>query len=193
MILVCPKHRQQLYPIARRDCQEYDGNTDKQSRQVQEGEDEPVRACRQPTHSPVDKVTDTWQNIGVDAHIRTNFNMRELVKSFKALSDETRLRILKLLLERECCVCEVMQALDISQTRASRNLSALYDAGFLQLRKEGLWSLYSIDQEGVKAYISDLIEAVDKGLEGKEVAAQDRERLRKAKRVGPECVQRSRR
>lgn len=119
--------------------------------------------------------------------------MRELVKSFKALSDETRLRILKLLLERECCVCEVMQALDISQTRASRNLSALYDAGFLELRKEGLWSLYSIDQKGVKAYMSDLIEAVDKGLEGKEVAALDRERLRKAKRVGPECVRRSRR
>jgi DNA-binding transcriptional ArsR family regulator len=40
--------------------------------------------------------------------------MRELVKAFKALSDETRLRILNLLLERECCVCEVMQALDIS-------------------------------------------------------------------------------
>ncbi len=43
----------------------------------------------------------------------------------KALSDETRLRISSLLLERECCVCEVMQALDISQTRASRNLRHL--------------------------------------------------------------------
>ncbi len=73
--------------------------------------------------------------------------MRDLVKAMKALSDETRLRILNLLLVRECCVCEVMQALDISQTRASRNLSALYDAGFLKLRKDGLWSLYSIDDE----------------------------------------------
>ena len=78
--------------------------------------------------------------------------MRELVKAFKALSDETRLRILNLLLERECCVCEVMQALNISQTRASRNLNALYDAGFLKLRKEGLWSLYSIDKEGMREY-----------------------------------------
>ena len=42
--------------------------------------------------------------------------MRDLVKAIKALSDETRLRILNLLLEQECCVCEVMQALDISQT-----------------------------------------------------------------------------
>ncbi len=114
--------------------------------------------------------------------------MRELVKAFKALSDETRLRILNLLLEKECCVCEVMQALDISQTRASRNLSALYDAGFLRLRKDGLWSLYSIDQEGMKDHFDPLVEAVRKGLEGNDITARDRERLRRAERVGPGCV-----
>ena len=114
--------------------------------------------------------------------------MRELVKAFKALSDETRLRILNLLLERECCVCEVMQALDISQTRASRNLSALYDAGFLKLRKDGLWSLYSLDREGMEEYFSDLVDAVRQGLEGNEAVALDRERLKKAERVGPGCV-----
>ena len=116
--------------------------------------------------------------------------MRELVKAFKALSDETRLRILNILLERECCVCEVMQALEISQTRASRNLSALYDAGFLKLRKDGLWSLYSIDREGMKVHFSDVVEAVRKGPEGNEEIILDRERLRKAERVGPSCVQR---
>ena len=111
--------------------------------------------------------------------------MRDLVKAFKALSDETRLRILNILLEQECCVCEVMQALNISQTRASRNLSALYDAGFLKLSKEGLWSLYSIDMEGMKDYLPDLVKAVTKALEGNMVVTQDRERLRKAERVGP--------
>lgn len=114
--------------------------------------------------------------------------MRDLIKAMKALSDETRLRILNLLLERECCVCEVMQALEISQTRASRNLSALYEAGFLKLRRDGLWSLYSIDREGMKEYFSDLVQTVRKALEGNEVVALDRERLRKAKRVGPGCV-----
>ena len=114
--------------------------------------------------------------------------MRDMVKAAKALSDETRLRILNLLLERECCVCEVMQALDISQTRASRNLSVLYDAGFLKLRRDGLWSLYSMDQEGMKEYFSDLVEAVRKSLEGNEVAALDREHLKKAERVGPGCL-----
>ena len=114
--------------------------------------------------------------------------MRELVRAFKALSDETRLRILSLLLERECCVCEVMQALGISQTRASRNLSALYDAGFLKLRKDGLWSLYSVNKEGMQEYFSDLVEAVKKGLEPNEVVAVDRERLKKAERVGLGCA-----
>jgi len=110
------------------------------------------------------------------------------VKALKALSDETRLRILNLLLERECCVCEMMQALDISQTRASRNLSALYDAGFLKLRKDGLWSLYSIDREGMGEWYSDLVDAVTKALESNKVVKIDRERLKKAERLGPGCV-----
>ena len=110
--------------------------------------------------------------------------MRELTKAFKALSDETRLRILNLLLERECCVCEVTQALDISQTRASRNLRALYDAGFLKLNKDGLWSLYSVDREGMEEYYSGLVGAVRKALEGNRVVEADRERLKKAERVG---------
>jgi len=116
--------------------------------------------------------------------------MREVVKAFKALSDETRLRILNLLLERECCVCEVMQALDISQTRASRNLSILYDAGFLKLRKDGLWSVYSIDKQGMKGYLTNLVEAVGEALEGNQTVAPDRERLKRAERVGPGCAKR---
>jgi ArsR family transcriptional regulator len=114
--------------------------------------------------------------------------MRDTIKAFKALSDETRLRILNLILERECCVCEVMQALQISQSKASRGLTALYDAGFLKQRKDGLWSLYSIDTESMKDYISDLIEAAKKAVKDNRLAALDRERLQKAERIGPGCV-----
>jgi len=111
--------------------------------------------------------------------------VRDVVKAMKALSDETRLRILNLLLERECCVCEVMQALDISQSRASRNLSALYDAGFLKLRKDGVWSFYSIDKEGISGYQSQLIEVVKEALKNNKIVEEDRESLRRAERVGP--------
>ena len=113
--------------------------------------------------------------------------MRDLVKAFKALSDETRLRMLNVLLERECCVCEVMQVLDISQTRASRNLGTLYDAGFLIMRKEGLWSHYSIDYDSVKTYCPKLVEVVNMALEYNEEAARDRERLAEAERIGSTC------
>jgi ArsR family transcriptional regulator len=116
--------------------------------------------------------------------------MRDLIKAFKALSDDTRLRILNILLERGCCVCEVEQALEISQSRASRNLGALYNAGFLKFRKDGLWSLYSIDKEGAPAYFLDLASAISKALEGNPVVAQDRERLKKATRTEAHCAAR---
>ena len=114
----------------------------------------------------------------------------ELIAIFKSMADETRLRILNLLLERECCVCEVMQALNVSQTRASRNLGILYDAGFLKLRKDGLWSLYSIDRDGMPQYFPYLLETVKKALKDNGLVVQDCERLMKAERVGPGHVKR---
>ena len=122
------------------------------------------------------------------AYICKGVSMRDFVKASKALSDETRLRILNLLLERECCVCEVMQALQISQTRASRNLSVLHDAGFLKLRKDGLWSLYSLDDNGMDEYMVGLVESVRKALVGNKLAAMDREHLKKAERCGTQCA-----
>ncbi len=111
--------------------------------------------------------------------------MKEIIKAFKALSDETRLRILNLLLVRECCVCEVMQALQISQARASRNLGFLYDAGFLKLRREGLWALYSIDEAAASEYLPELTKIVGQALKGNQMALMDIQRLRDAVRVGP--------
>jgi ArsR family transcriptional regulator len=114
--------------------------------------------------------------------------MRELTKLFKALSDETRIRILKILMERECCVCELMQALGISQTRASRNLSILEDAGLVRSRRDGLWITHYLDESGMKEYAAEVVELVNKALEGNELAVQDRERLRKTGRVGPQAA-----
>jgi ArsR family transcriptional regulator, arsenate/arsenite/antimonite-responsive transcriptional repressor len=114
--------------------------------------------------------------------------MRDLVKVYKVLSDESRLRVLNLLLERACCVCEVMQALDISQSKASRILSALYDVGFLKLRKDGLWSLYSLDWDGMEADLKTIVEAATGAFKGNKIMIKDRERLRKAERLGPGCV-----
>jgi ArsR family transcriptional regulator len=114
--------------------------------------------------------------------------MRNLVKVFRALSDETRLRILKVLMERECCVCEVMQALDISQSRASRNLGILEDAGFVKSRRDGLWIVYSINKQAMNSYVAALIEVLRGSLVNEEIILRDRERLSHAMRVGLRAV-----
>ena len=111
--------------------------------------------------------------------------MQDLIKAMKALSDETRLRIFKILLERECCVCEVMQALDISQSRASRNLGILQDAGFLTVRRDRVWIVYSVNWQTANRYATALAKLLRDSPISNEVLAQDRESLNHAVRVGP--------
>jgi ArsR family transcriptional regulator len=115
--------------------------------------------------------------------------MHDLIKALRALSDETRLRIMKVLLEKECCVCEVMQALDISQSRASRNLGILQDAGFLTARRDGAWIIYSLDRQTANRYAISLTKLLKDSPISDEVLKQDKKRLNRAVRTGPGCGQ----
>ena len=63
---------------------------------------------------------------------------------FKALADENRIRILKLLMLREMCVCEIMVALDLTQPTASHHLGILEKEDVIKKRKEGRWAYYAI-------------------------------------------------
>ena len=72
--------------------------------------------------------------------------MNELLPIFKALSDETRLRILNLLHEGELCVCDIVAALDMIQPKVSFHLNVLKEAGFIKDRKQGRWIHYRIDE-----------------------------------------------
>jgi ArsR family transcriptional regulator len=114
--------------------------------------------------------------------------MRDLVKLLKALSDEIRIRILKVLLERECCVCEVMQALTISQSRASRNLGILEDAGFIKSKRDGPLIVYSVDRKELNNYATSLIELLRGSLVDEEIILQDKQRLSRAVRVRPRAI-----
>ncbi len=71
--------------------------------------------------------------------------MQDLMNVFKALSEETRLRILKLLENGELCVCDLVAALDMIQPKVSFHLAVLKEAGFIKDRKQGRWTHYSID------------------------------------------------
>ncbi len=70
---------------------------------------------------------------------------RNQSRFFKALADETRLRIVKLLEVREMCVCEIMVALNLTQPTASHHLGLLENAGLVKDRKEGKWVFYSLE------------------------------------------------
>jgi len=70
-----------------------------------------------------------------------------LVDIFKALSDGTRLRILSMIWNREMCVCEIEKCLGLTQSNASRHLTALKNAGILTSAKHAQWAYYTVNKE----------------------------------------------
>lgn len=74
-------------------------------------------------------------------------NMKGLARLFKALSDESRMRILSMLAMKELCVCQLMGVLGIPQPLVSRNLGILREAGLIEERREGKLIFYSLRQD----------------------------------------------
>jgi ArsR family transcriptional regulator len=68
---------------------------------------------------------------------------------FHALSDSTRLDVVNLLLGGERCVCELMDELDMAQSKLSWHLKTLSDAGIISGRREGRWNYYSLNADAI--------------------------------------------
>ncbi len=100
--------------------------------------------------------------------------MKDLLNIFKALSEETRLRILKLLEHGELCVCHIVAALDMIQPKVSFHLNVLKEAGFLKDRKQGRWTYYSLDESDL--FRRFLLMSVLERIPG-DAMAEDRKRL----------------
>lgn len=67
------------------------------------------------------------------------------LKTVSALNDETRVKILKFInIYGKCCVCDLENSFEMIQSRLSRHLKILKEAGFLKLEREGRWAYYSI-------------------------------------------------
>ena len=74
--------------------------------------------------------------------------MKELTSTFQSMGEEIRVRILALLLaEKELCVCDIMAALQLPQSTASRHLSHLKNSGWIADRKEAVWVHYSLAKQ----------------------------------------------
>jgi ArsR family transcriptional regulator len=100
--------------------------------------------------------------------------MKDLLTMLKALSDETRLRILKLLEHGELCVCDIVAAFDASQPKISFHLAVLKAAGLVKDRKEGKWMHYRIDETDLfkRFLVLSLLERIPR-----EEMEDDRKRL----------------
>src|SRR5881392_3473524 len=105
-------------------------------------------------------------------------HVSEMESLLKALADETRLRILGLLLTGEVCVCDIHESLKIPQSKASRHLAYLRKAGLVDARREGLWMHYRLASlpDPVLRAIAD---TVRHALMHLETVGKDADRLRK--------------
>jgi ArsR family transcriptional regulator len=86
------------------------------------------------------------------------------VEIFKALGDETRLRLVNLLLQtdEDLCVCEMVDALELPQYQISKHLTTLKNAGLLQASRRGTWVYYRLDRD--EPFLRDLFKMLSRHL-----------------------------
>lgn len=76
-----------------------------------------------------------------------NQSYAEYVPVFKALSDETRLKIIDMLSCGEMCACHILEAFSISQSTLSYHMKILSDSGLVNARRDGAWMRYTLNKE----------------------------------------------
>lgn len=98
--------------------------------------------------------------------------MEDLITVFKALSEETRLRIIKLLEGGELCVCDLVAALDMSQPKVSFHLNVLKEAGLVKDRKQGKWTHYRVETSDMfrRMLILSVVEKIERDIVAGDVA-----------------------
>jgi ArsR family transcriptional regulator, arsenate/arsenite/antimonite-responsive transcriptional repressor len=113
----------------------------------------------------------------------TALDVRSFSRLFKALGDETRLRIVALLAHGELCVCHIEEALRISQPKVSRHLAILRAAGVVDHRRDGTWVYYRLAPQA-DAECELQLRSLVKTFSKRSVLRNDLERLIKVR--GPE-------
>jgi ArsR family transcriptional regulator len=83
--------------------------------------------------------------------------MKEFIKVTKALSDPTRVKILKMLQNKQLCVCEIQSAINRAQSTISKHLKVLEEAGLITYKKDGLWVNYELADGSQSPYAASMI------------------------------------
>lgn len=105
---------------------------------------------------------------------------------FRAFSDETRLRILHLLLDGELCVGDVVKIIRVPQPTASRHLAYLRRSQLVTTRKEGLWTFYALAPAETKFH-TKLLECLANCFEEVSCLCADKERAARLRKSGGCC------
>lgn len=82
--------------------------------------------------------------------VNKSAKMKKIAAFYKALGDEIRLKILDMLSEREMCVCEIIDSLQMSQPAVSHHLKILKQASFVNDNRDGKWIYYSLNADVFK-------------------------------------------
>jgi ArsR family transcriptional regulator len=102
----------------------------------------------------------------------------EVARLLSVLADPTRLRLVRLLVHQELCVCELVDALRIPQYKVSRHLSRLRGVGLVEARRTGRWMYYSIGRRvGLDSLHHDLLKLIDVHINRTPEADRDDSRL----------------
>ncbi len=117
------------------------------------------------------------------SHAVRSVEVRPISRLFKALGDETRLRIVALLAHGELCVCHIESALGLSQPGASRQLGVLRSAGVVEPRRDGSWVYYRLAPQE-DADCRRLLRSVTSGFAKQALLRRDVERLLAVKGPG---------
>lgn len=105
--------------------------------------------------------------------------MRQLEAALKAAGDPTRTRILKLLEDRELCVCQIQAVLRLAPSTVSKHLALLKASGLVDDRRDGRWVHYALAGDGHNPYAKDVLRLVRRALVRDPKVLEDRRLLKR--------------
>lgn len=111
--------------------------------------------------------------------------MKNFIRVMKALSDPNRVRIIKILAQKELCVCELQNLLELAQSTVSKHLNVLKQAGLVDYNKKGSWIIYHLTEGEESDYAKVMLDNISGWLSDDQMVIEmvsrlgqlDRERL----------------
>ena len=109
--------------------------------------------------------------------------MRNIINITKALSDANRVRALMMLRNGELCVCQLIEMLGLAPSTVSKHMAVLYQAGLVNVRKEGRWNYYQLSGEDVPEYVLEAIKWVQNATAKDKQIVADKKQVKRVCKI----------